>query len=87
MDVESVLEKNISLAISFIDLNEVELDFQSIKDEKFKEKMCKLFVKLKEEANPSSRTETFDEVGSIINVPPFHLLDYRQIKIFQNMKE
>ena len=67
MDMDSVIEKNISVAINFIDLNEVELDFQSVKDEIFKEKVCKLFEKLKEEPNPSSRTETFDEVGSIIN--------------------
>lgn len=86
MDVEKVIEKNISLAITNLNLDEIELDFQSVKDETFKEKVFELFEKLKEEPNPSSRTEAFDEVGSIINVlpPP---LDYRQIKILQNIKK
>lgn len=67
MDAGNVIEKNISLAISFIDLNAVEFDFECIKDETFKERLHSLFGKLKDEPTPSSRTETFDEVRSIIN--------------------
>lgn len=78
--MESVIEKNINLSINFFDLREIELDFQSVKNETFKEKVCSLFEKLKEEPNPSLRTDTFDEVGSIINTA--QLLEYRQIKIF-----
>lgn len=67
MDAENVIEKNISLAISFIDPNDVELNFQCVKDESFLQRLQSLFEILKDEPTPSSRTETFDEVRSIIN--------------------
>lgn len=77
MDVEHVLEKNINLSISFIDLEEVALDFKCVKDEAFKLKLHSSFQKLKDAPNGEERLESFDEVGSIINFA----LDPRQIKI------
>lgn len=76
MDVEHVLEKNINLSISFIDLNDVALDFKCVKNEAFKEKLHSSFRKLKDALNGEERLETFDEVGSIINFA----LDPRQIR-------
>lgn len=63
MEVEHVIEKNINLAISFIDLDEVEIDFDSVKDETFKDNIRKLFQELKDEPKSDSRAETFDEVN------------------------
>lgn len=76
MDVEHVLEKNINLSISFIDLDEVALDFKCVKDEAFKQKLHSSFQRLKDAPGGEERLETFDEVGSIINFA----LDPRQIK-------
>lgn len=81
MDVEHVLEKNISLAIGFISIDEVALDFKCVKDEAFKQRLHSSFQKLKDAPNGEERLETFDEVGSIINFA----LDPRQIK-FRRLK-
>lgn len=77
MDVEHVIEKNISLSISFIDLDDVALDFKCVKDEAFKQKLHSSFRKLKDAPNGEERLETFDEVGSIINFA----LDPRQMRL------
>lgn len=76
MDVEHVLEKNINLSISFIDLDDVELDFKCVKDEAFKQRLHSSFKRLQQAPNGEERLESFDEVGSIINFA----LDPRQIK-------
>lgn len=68
MDVETVIEKNINLAINFIDINDIDLNFESVRNEAFKNNLHILFQKLKDEPNLDSRTETFDEVRSIINL-------------------
>lgn len=67
MDSENVITKNINLAVNYIDLNDVELKFDSIKDETFKEQIFDLFQKLKDEPNADSRDERFDEVRKINN--------------------
>lgn len=67
MDVENVIERKINLGVTFIDLDKVELNIPCVKSEEFKHRFQNLFVKLKDEQNASSRTETFDEVRSIIN--------------------
>lgn len=77
MDVEPVLKKNINMSISFIDLDDVALDFKSVKNEAFKQKLHSSFRKLKDAPNGEERVETFDEVGSIINFA----LDPRQIRV------
>lgn len=66
MDFNNVMTKNINLSINYIDVNDIELNFECMKDETFKENLQKLFEVLKTEA-PESRAESFDEVGSIIN--------------------
>lgn len=63
-----MIEKNINLSINFIDLDEIDLNFESMKDDEFKNKLQSLFQKLKDEPILDSRTETFDEVRSIINL-------------------
>lgn len=67
MDCVNVTPKNINLAITFIDLNDIALDFHSVKDESFKEKLHSSFQRLKDEPNIDERLETFDEVGEGIN--------------------
>lgn len=63
MEVEHVIEKNINLAISFIDVADVEINFDSVRDETFKDNVRKLFQELKDEPQSDSRAETFDEVN------------------------
>lgn len=63
MDVE-IVERNINLGVTFINLDEVELNIPCINDDTFKDRLQKLFGKLKDEPIASSRTETFDEVRS-----------------------
>ncbi|CRL03037.1 CLUMA_CG016456, isoform A [Clunio marinus] len=65
MDSESVI-KNINLAISYINLDDVDLDFDSVRDETFKKELRNLFQKLKDEPNIDSRTETFDEIIQMV---------------------
>lgn len=80
MDVEAVIEKNINLAVNFIDLSDVELNF---KDATFNEKLINLFEVMKDEPDLDARTETFDEVRSIIKSMTFgELLGYCQIRYF-----
>lgn len=63
MDVENVLEKNINLAIKHIDVNELAINFESVRDESFKENMQELLQKLKDDETLDIRTETFEEVS------------------------
>lgn len=85
MDAEAVIEKNINLAVNFIDLSDVELNF---KDATFNEKLINLFEAMKDEPDLDSRTETFDEVRSIIKSIPFGvLLDYCQNQTFSHTKK
>lgn len=77
-----MIEKNINFAINFIDPNDVDLNFASVKNEAFKSNLQVLFQKLKDEPNLDLRTETFDEVRSIINLDsPCDQLDYRQNRL------
>lgn len=56
-----LLKKNISLEISCIDLNELTLNWESLKDESEKEKLQNLFHHMKEDSD--ERAETLDEVS------------------------
>lgn len=68
MDSENVIgPKSINLAINYIDASEVEFSFDCIKDEALKKNLLNLFQEFKDETEPDSRTETFDEVRSIFN--------------------
>lgn len=60
---------NINLAIKFIDVKELELNWESLKDVSERAKLQNLFQKIKDEDEPIARAETLDEVreGSIIN--------------------
>jgi hypothetical protein len=62
-------KKNISLAINFIDANQLKLNWESLKDGSEKENLRKLFQKLKDEDKQNDREKTLDEVSerSIIN--------------------
>lgn len=62
MDSDSdVLKKNISLEISRIDLSELTLNWESLKDESEKKKLQKLFHQMKVE-DSNEQSETLDEV-------------------------
>lgn len=67
MDSENVISKNINLAITFIETNDIEMDFESVKDETVRQELQKLLREFKDEPNLDARTESFDEVRSIIN--------------------
>lgn len=67
MDSENVISKTINLGISFIDINDVEMNFECVKDETVRQELQNLLQKIKDEPNLDTRTENFDEVRSIIN--------------------
>lgn len=68
MDSESDdAKKNINLTIKFLDVNELELNWDIFKDDSEKLKLQELFQEIKDEADSNARAETLDQVRSIFN--------------------
>lgn len=67
MTADGAISRSINLATTFIDTSDIEMDFESIKNETVRTELQDLLQKFKDEPNLEARTQSFDEVRSIIN--------------------
>lgn len=67
MAADGAISQSINLATTFIDTSDIEMDFESIKNETVRTELRDLLQKFKDEPNLEARTQSFDEVRSIIN--------------------
>lgn len=67
MAADGAISRSINLATTFIDTSDIEMDFESIKNETVRTELRNLLQKFKDEPSLEARTRSFDEVRSIIN--------------------